>query len=68
MAAVIITTRILFVRGCDKIVPVDIYVPGCPHPPRLCFMVFFSFRKKLEEKVVKKDKILNATNRFKSNC
>jgi NADH-quinone oxidoreductase subunit B len=22
------------VRGCDRVVPVDIYVPGCPRPPK----------------------------------
>ena len=35
------------VRGCDKIVPVDIYVPGCPHLQRHYCTGYFSFKKKI---------------------
>ena len=33
------------VRGCDKIVPVDIYVPGCPYGEALLYGVL-QLRKK----------------------
>lgn len=32
------------VRGCDRIVPVDVYVPGCPRRPKRCYSGSFSFK------------------------
>jgi NADH-quinone oxidoreductase B subunit len=33
------------VRGCDRVVPVDIYVPAARQPPRRCCTVFCSCRR-----------------------
>ena len=44
------------VRGCDKIVPVDIYVPAVHHQLKLCYMEFFNYKRKLEIKVLFQDK------------
>ena len=52
----IIITLILLLRGCDKIVPVDIYVPGCPPSAEALFMEFYNYKKKFEEKVIFKGK------------
>ena len=42
------------VRGCDKIVPVDIYVPGCPPSAEALLYGILQLQKKLEEKAVYK--------------
>ena len=50
------------VRGCDKIVPVDIYIPGCPPSAEALLYGILQLQKKLEEKAVHKD---NYVRKFK---
>jgi NADH-quinone oxidoreductase subunit B len=33
------------VQGCDHIIPVDIYVPGCPPRPDMLIDAIFKLRK-----------------------
>ncbi len=35
------------VRGCDRIIPVDIYVPGCPPTAEALMYAFFQLKKKV---------------------
>lgn len=35
------------VRGCDRIVPVDIYVPGCPPTSEALMYGIFQLQKKV---------------------
>jgi NADH:ubiquinone oxidoreductase subunit B-like Fe-S oxidoreductase len=35
------------VRGCDRIVPVDIYVPGCPPTAEALLYGIFQLQKKM---------------------
>ena len=44
------------VRGCDRVVPVDIYVPGCPPSAEALLYGILQLQKKLEEKEAQKDK------------
>ena len=45
------------VRGCDKIVPVDIYIPGCPPSAEALLYGILQLQKKLEERIYKKIKM-----------
>ena len=36
------------VRGCDRIVPVDIYIPGCPPTPEALFYGILQLQKKIK--------------------
>ena len=40
------------VRGCDKIVPVDIYIPGCPPSAEALLYGILQLQKKSEEKEI----------------
>ena len=38
------------VRGCDKIVPVDIYIPGCPPSAQTLLYEFYNYKENKERR------------------
>jgi NAD(P)H-quinone oxidoreductase subunit K len=55
------------VRGVDKLIPVDVYIPGCPPRPEAIFDAIVKLRKKVaNESIQERESVLQQTNRYYS--
>nr|YP_009531759.1 27 kDa subunit of NADH-ubiquinone oxidoreductase [Leiosporoceros dussii]AXZ70895.1 27 kDa subunit of NADH-ubiquinone oxidoreductase [Leiosporoceros dussii] len=52
------------VRGVDKLIPVDIYLPGCPPKPEAIIDAIIKLRKKVAREVYEHQDKLKQTRRF----
>jgi len=54
------------VRGVDKLIPVDVYIPGCPPRPEAIFDAVIKLRKKVANESMQERSQLNQTHRYYS--
>jgi len=55
------------VRGVDKLIPVDVYIPGCPPRPEAIFDAVIKLRKKVSnETIQERATIMEQTHRYYS--
>ncbi|WP_019508558.1 NADH dehydrogenase subunit K [Pleurocapsa sp. PCC 7319] len=55
------------VRGVDKLIPVDLYIPGCPPRPEAIFDAIIKLRKKVSnEALQERAAVLEQTHRYYS--
>ncbi len=52
------------VRGVDKLIPVDLYLPGCPPRPEAIFDAVVKLRKKVGDESIAERKKFNQTHRY----
>ena len=54
------------VRGVDKLIPVDLYIPGCPPRPEAIIDAVVKLRKKVANDSIQERDTLKQTNRYYS--
>lgn len=54
------------VRGVDKLIPVDLYIPGCPPRPEAIIDAIVKLRKKVADESMQERGNLNQTHRYYS--
>jgi NAD(P)H-quinone oxidoreductase subunit K len=52
------------VRGIDKLIPVDVYIPGCPPRPEAIMDAIIKLRKKIANESVQERGMMGQTNRY----
>lgn len=54
------------VRGVDKLIPVDVYLPGCPPRPEAIIDAIIKLRKKIANESIQERGVLRQTHRYYS--
>jgi NAD(P)H-quinone oxidoreductase subunit K len=54
------------VRGVDKLIPVDVYIPGCPPRPEAIIDAIIKLRKKVADESMQERAKLNQSHRYYS--